>query len=157
MNLSRDPDPAVPPPAAPSDPAGAEVWPHAPSVDVGGRPNASGFVRLVLVVTFFITLACASLIFYRNLHSRFPTSFILLVPTGEEPMEETEVTISDGQREIATIKLTAANHPAASVLLEPGVYSVTMRQHGTVLRQQVFVPHRRQVVVPIPTHPVRPP
>jgi hypothetical protein len=34
---------------------------------------------------------------------------------------------------------------------------VTMNQHGLVRRQQVFVPHRRQVVVPIPTHVARPP
>jgi hypothetical protein len=126
-------------------------------MDIGGRPNASGFVRLVLIVTFIVTLGCASLIFYHNLHSRFPTSFIVVVPTGDEPMEETEVTIGDGQREIASLKFTAENHTAAPVLVEPGVYTVTMNQHGIVRRQQVFVPHRRQVVVPIPTHVGRPP
>lgn len=157
MNLSRDPDPAVPSPTAPAHTAGAEPWPHAPSVDVGTRPNASGFVRLVLIVTFFVTLACASLIFYRNLHSRFPTSYILVFPTGEEPMEETEITINDGQREIATLKFTPESHPPASVLVEPGVYTVTMNQHGTIRRQQIFVPHRRQVVVSIPTHSARSP
>jgi hypothetical protein len=111
----------------------------------------------VLFVTFVVTVACASLIFFRNLHSRFPTSYILILPTGDEPMEEADVTISDGQSVIATIKLTPENHPASPVLVEPGLYTVTMSQHGVIRRQQVFVPHRRQVIVPVPTHPVRPP
>jgi hypothetical protein len=139
------------PSPAPADPsAGAEPWPRATSAGMGARDNAARFVRVVLFVTFVVTMACASFIFYRNLHSRFPTSYILLIPMGEPPMEETEVTVSDGQREIAKLKLNAESHEAAPVLVEPGVYSVTVNQHGTIHRQQIFVPHRRQVIVPIP-------
>jgi hypothetical protein len=150
LALRRDPDPAVPSPAAPGPTAAAEPWPHAAPAETAPRDNAARFVRVVLFVTFLVTMACASFIFYRNLHSRFPTSYILLIPTGDQPVEETDVTVSDGQREIAKLKLTAESHDVAPVLVEPGVYTVTVNQHGTVRRQQIFVPHRRQVVVAIP-------
>ena len=100
MALRRDPDPAVPSPSAPGPTAAAEPWPHAAPAETAPRDNAARFVRVVLFVTFLVTMACASFIFYRNLHSRFPTSYILLIPTGDQPVEETDVTVSDGQREI---------------------------------------------------------
>lgn len=156
MALSRDPDPAVPSPAPADHPAGAGPWPRAAPGEISRRDNAARFVRLVLFVTFLVTMACASLIFYRNLHSRFPSSYILLIPTGDQPMEETDVTVSDGQREIAKLKLTAESHDVAPVLVEPGVYTVTVNQHGIIRRQQIFVPHRRQVIVAIPMHSSEP-
>ena len=71
-------------------------------------------------------------------------------------MEETDVTGSDGQRESAKLKLTAENHDAAPVLVEPGIYTVSVNQHGNVRRQQIFVPHRRQVIVAIPMQSPQP-
>jgi hypothetical protein len=150
LALRRDPDPAVPSPAAHGPPVGSEALQYAAPAEIASRDNAARFVRVVLFVTFLVTMACASFIFYRNLHSRFPTSYILLIPTGDQPVEETDVTVGDAQREIAKLKLTAENHEMTPILVEPGIYTVTVNQHGTIRRQQIFVPHRRQVVVAIP-------
>src|SRR3954452_4695712 len=59
LALRRDPDPAVPSPAAHGPPVGSEALQYAAPAEIASRDNAARFVRVVLFVTFLVTMACA--------------------------------------------------------------------------------------------------
>ena len=142
--------PTRPTPAGTAPPEGRD--PPSPRPPSTAGPQAR-FPQFMILLTVLATLAIVSLIYYRAVNSRFPTSAILLVPRGTEVVEGAEVTVDAEDREVARVTLGREGESGLSVLVEPGEYTLTVRYRGHSYRQRVIVPHRRIVTVPVTTQP----
>lgn len=120
----------------------------APRRPLGDRP---GVVRLLIAASVVLTLVTLTLIYRGWVRSWFPTACIQLTAAPGESVEGAQVSVSNGElEEVARVTL---DKDAAPVLVGAGVYTVTTRYQGQVHTQQVVVPHRRLVYVPITTRP----
>lgn len=150
---------AYDPTSAPADPAG----PHpAPGTAAGGYDLRNvmvrgAFVRLMIAVSVLLTAAIVSLIYYNWVGARFPSSCIVVGPAEGESVDGVEVSVSgtDDERHVATVKLRGTED--SPILVEQGDYVLTVRYQGGSYRQQVAVPQRRLIRIPVTTRPAREP
>lgn len=137
-------DPAAPTPAAAHSPA-AEERPR--------RPRAL-MVRVALVGTTLIFLACASLLVYRGATVEVPDS--MLIVRGSPAWEGALVSVDNftfASPLTATVDRRARH--TISYHLSPGTYTLQVRRDGAMLFSQELTMTRRDhiTVLPLPDAP----
>ena len=128
---------------APATPPAQPLPPIAPvAIPPGGRS-----ARLIVVLCFAITTVATALIYWRWANVTEPTSYVIV--QGAEEHNGTVITISpENSTDVVMTTLSPENHYAATIFLQPGMYTLTATQNGTTLvHGDVLMAHRRWKVV----------
>ncbi len=125
---------STPPPAGQfnSAPANPSSLSYVSATEVGRKPWQGLFVGAILTLIVVSTLLMVGFIWYRWHDVREPTTAVIIA--GDASLDGTVITVS-GDRVITT-SLKASNNFTASVLVEPGIYTVKAERDGILLLQQ---------------------
>ena len=128
--------------APPTSPAPALPAIAPAAIAPGGRA-----ARVIVVLCFAITTVATALIYWRWANVTEPTSYVIV--QGAEEHNGTVITISpENSSDVVMTTLSPQNHYAATIFLQPGMYTLTATQNGaTLIHGDVLMAHRRWKVI----------